>query len=234
MKRFTRSLSPAVLRIVLPIIILLLSLQDVSGQYQDFRSWWSGKISYDISDKIETSLDLGQRFRSNSLAYDKTLLTAGLEYEIINDLQVEAGYRYVILKDDRLNWETRYRVHMDLSYDIDIEPVTIQLRERLQYGFEELNSVGAYSSNKLVNRNRLKLEYDVFSSPLTLFGSGEFFADLSESTPFLPSAIRFEAGAELMLSFNADIEISYMIDHELNDNNPLTAHVLVIGFSYKL
>ena len=234
MKRFTRSLSPAVLRIVLPIIILLLSLQDVSGQYQDFRSWWSGKISYELSDELEGSLDLGQRFRSNSLVYDKSLITAGLEYEIIKDLKIEGGYRYVILKDERLNWATSYRVHGDVTYDIDIDPVTIQLRERLQYGFDELNTLGAYSSNKLVNRNRLKVEYDVFSSPLTLFGSGELFADLNEQSPYLPSAIRFEAGAEVMLSFSADLEFSYMIDHELNDSNPLTAHVFIVGFSYKL
>lgn len=234
MKRFTKPMNSAALRIVFPIIILVLSLTDVNGQYQDFRSWWSGKVSYELTDELEASLDLGQRFRSNSLVYDKTLVTAGLEYEIINDLKIEGGYRFVVLKNDRLNWETRYRVHADLSYDIDIDPVTIQLRERLQYGFEELNSVGAYSSNKLVNRNRLKVEYDIFSSPLTLFGSGEFFVDLNERTPFLPSAIRFEAGVELMLSFKTDLEVSYMIDHELNDSNPLTAHVLVVGFSYKL
>jgi len=234
MKRLLFRLLLSCLRRYFFLPALFIVSLNVSGQVQDFRSWWSADFSKEVTDELEISLDLGQRFRNNSLRYDKSLITAGVEYELFKDFTIEGGYRYIVLKDDRLSWSSRYRVNADAAYDLDLEKFTLQLRERIQYGFDDLNSLDDYGRNKLTNRNRLKAEYDIFGSPVTVFGLGEFFVDLNEHPAFLPSGYRVEAGAQVMLSFTSDLEISYMMDHELNDSNPLTAHVIVVSFSYKL
>lgn len=216
--------------------ILLLSLFSVkaAGQRQDFRSWWEIDVSKDIAKDLQASLELSQRFKTNSLRYDRSLLTAGLEYEIFKNFEVEAGYRFYLLQDDRMQLATKYRINGDVSYSVDLAAFTLQIRERLQYGFDDLSTIEEYALNKLTNRNKLTLEYDLFGSPATFFGSYELFTDISKRSSIEISDHRFEVGVQYALSFKSDLSVSYMLDKEVNSVNPLTAHVIVIGFGYDL
>lgn len=216
------------------ILLLFLFPGKADGQYQDFRSWWDVDVSKDLTKDLQASLDFSQRFKSNSLRYDRSLLTAGLEYEIFKNFEVEAGYRFYLLQDDRMQLSTKYRINGDVSYAVELEDFEVQLRERLQYGFDDLRTIEEYALNKLTNRNKLTLEYDLFGSPITFFGSYELFTDISNRSSIEISDHRFELGIQYALSFKSDIEISYMLDKEVNTPNPLTAHVIVIGFGYDL
>ena len=88
--------------------------------------------------------------------------------------------------------------------------------------------------NKLTNRNKFTLKYDLFGLPFDLFGSYELFTDLSNAEAIQISDHRVELGIEYDLSFRSQIELSYMLDKELNQSDPLTAHILVVGFGYDL
>lgn len=228
----TKRVKPGIYIIV--ILLFSLSAQKTAGQYQDFRTWWDVDVSKDLTKDLQASLDFSQRFKSNSLRYDRSLLTAGLEYEIFRNFEVQAGYRFYLLRDDRMQMSTKYRINGDISYAVDLAEFKLQLRERVQYGFDDFRTIEEVALNKLTNRNKLTLEYDLFGSPITFFGSYELFTDISEPSSIEISDHRFELGLQYALSFKSDIEISYMIDKEVNSTNPLTAHVIVIGFGYDL
>ncbi len=219
-------------------IVFMLMLSVVSpkavGQDQDFRTWWEADISKDITNDLQASLDFSQRFKSNSLRYDRSLLTASLEYELFKNFEIDAGYRFYLLQDNRMQLTTKYRIHGDVSYAVDLEAFEIQFRERVQYGFNDLASIERLTDNKLTNRNKLTLEYDLFASPMNFFGSYELFTDITSISAIELSDHRFELGVEVALSFTSQVEISYMLDRELNAFDPLTAHIVVIGFSYDL
>ncbi|MDF1572735.1 MAG: DUF2490 domain-containing protein [Bacteroidales bacterium] len=228
----TSRMKPGVL--IIFMLLLMLIAPKAEGQEQDFRTWWEVDISKDLTNDLQASLDFSQRFRANSLRYDRTLLTAGLEYELFKNFEIDAGYRFYILRDDWMNLATKYRIHGDLSYSVDIAAFEIQFRERVQYGFNDFSTIEDFADNKLTNRNKLSLEYDLFASPFTLFGSYELFTDISNISALEISDHRVELGVEYALTFKSKLGLSYMFDREVNKSNPLTAHVIVIGFGYDL
>lgn len=218
-------------------VLLLVALSfplNVNAQRQDFRTWWSADISKEIINNLEANVELEQRWRNNSLRYDRSLITASLQYEIINDLDIEGGYRYIVLNDDLRAIATSYRFHGDLSYGYGLSRFDFKVRSRLQYGFDDLNSLEDYRLNKLTNRNKFSLEYDVFGKPFSFFASYEFFLRLDNAVPARLSDHRFETGIEYDLSFKSSLEFSYMFDQEVNQSNPLQSHILVFSYGYTL
>lgn len=215
------------------IAFLLLAGSQLFGQEQDFRSWWSIDLSKDLTKNLQAELELGQRFQNNSLGYERSLVTAGLEYELINDFEIGGGYRYIVYKDDGL-FTTKYRIHGDVRYEVSVYSFSFQLRERIQYGFQDFNTIENYGSNNLTNRSRLSAEYDIFASPFTLFASYELFLGLNTSSGVQIRDHRYKAGAEYKLSMRSDLELGYMFNAETNRSSPLNAHVLLISYSYRL
>lgn len=228
----TSRMKPGVL--IVFILLLMLVAPKVEGQEQDFRSWWEVDVSKDLTKDLQASLEFSQRFRANSLRYDRSLLTAGLEYELFKNFEIEAGYRFYVLQDNLMQLTTKYRVNGDVSYSVDIESFEIQFRERVQYGFEDFSTIEVFADNKLTNRNKLTLEYDLFASPLTFFGSYELFTDIGNFSAIEISDHRLELGVDYTLTHKSQLSVSYMFDKEVNTSNPLTAHVIVIGFGYDL
>lgn len=203
------------------------------GQEQDFRSWWSVDLTKDLTKNLQADLELGQRFQDNSLGYDRSLVTAGLEYELFNNFEIGGGYRYIVYKDKGL-FDSKYRIHGDVSYEVSVSSFSFQLRDRIQYGFQDFSAIENYGNNNLTNRSRLSAEYDIFASPIALFASYELFLGLNASSGVQIRDHRYKVGAEYKLSMRSDLELGYMLNAEANRSSPLNAHVLLVAFSYRL
>jgi hypothetical protein len=215
------------------VVFLLLVSIGLYGQEQEFRSWWSVDLTKGLTKNLQAELELGQRFQDNSLGYDRSLVTAGLEYELFNNFEIGGGYRYIVYKDKGL-LDTKYRVHGDISYQYSISSFSFQLRERIQYGFQDFSTIESYRSNNLTSRSRVRARYDIFGSPLRLFASYELYLGLNTSEGIQARDHRIQAGTSYKLSMRSDIELGYMLNEELNRSRPLRAHVLVVEFSYRL
>lgn len=221
-------------RILVLVFLFVLSFSQVSAQYQDFRSWWNVDLSKDISKDLKAGLEFSQRFKENSLRYDRTLATLGLEYEVIKNLSLEGGFRYIAVKDNSQVFVSRYRVHGNVTYDYKLDRFTLKLRERVQYGFNDLNSLDEFYSNSLTNRTKLSVDYDIFGSPFSLRSSYELFVDLNDPEGLTISDHRLHAGLRLKLNSKSDLDVSYMFDMEVNKVNPLRSNVIILTFGYDL
>ena len=215
------------------VFFLLVAGSNLYGQEQDFRSWWSVDLTKNITRNLQAELELGQRFQDNSLGYDRSLVTAGLDYQLFNNFKIGGGYRYIVFKD-RGFFDTKYRAHGDISYQYSISSFSFQLRERIQYGFQDFSTIENYRSNNLTSRSRVRARYDIFGSPLRLFASYELFLGLNTSEGIQARDHRIQAGTSYKLSMRSDLELGYMLNVEANRSNPLNAHVLVVEFSYRL
>jgi len=190
-------------------------------------------LSKDLTKNLQVELELGQRFQDNSLRYERSLITAGLEYELFNDFEIGGGYRYIVFKEEGI-FDSKFRIHGDVSYEISPGSFSFQLRERIQYGFQDFVTLDDYRANNLTSRSRFKGEYDIFASPFTLFASYELFLGLNTSSGLQVRDHRYQAGAEYKLSMRSDLELRYLFNKEANRKNPLNAHVIVISYAYRL
>ncbi len=220
------------------IVVLLLGMLSLSvrssAQQQDFRTWWSADFSKDLTSDLGMSVELEQRFRYNSLQYDRSLVTTAVAYDVLKNLELEAGGRFLLVRDDQGILEPRYRIHGDVTYDYDIYDFTFSARGRLQYGFTDLNTIDNYYENKLTNRNKFTAEYDIFGWPVSLFASYELFVALEKYSPLMLSDHRFKTGIEYMLSFKSSLELVYILNQELHRSDPMRAHVMTVSYSRKL
>jgi hypothetical protein len=212
-------------------LLFFLSINS-SAQYQDFRSWWSIDLSKDLSKDLKAGLEIGQRFKENSLAYDRSLATFELAYEVFKDFSLEGGYRFIATKDKYLNLGSKYRIHGSASYDYKFDRLTLKLREQLQYGYDDFTTLNELYSNNLTNRNKFSVDYNFFASPFSVKSSYELFIKLSDATGVNISDHRFQLGLNMVLNSKADIEVAYMFNKEVNKINPLSSNVLVLGFNY--
>jgi hypothetical protein len=120
-----------------------------------------------------------------------------------------------------------------VSYKYKISSFSLGLREQVQYGFNDLNTIDYYFENKLMSRTRVSAKYAIFGTPLAVHSSYEFFLNLNSLFGVMPSAHRIKAGVEYSFSGKSELDISYMLEEEFNTANPVRSHILALTFGYK-
>ncbi len=219
-------------------LIVLLLLPWVGGeslgQQKDFLTWWELSLDKGLGKGIDLSGELEQRFRNNSLQYDRTLVTLAGDYDFRDYLNVAAGMRAVLVSNRELQLRTKYRIHVDLTGSHSLGGVDLSLRARLQYGFEEIFNTGVSGNNKFVNRFRLKASYHIFGTRFGGFATLESYHLFSDQRGVLFYKMRYSAGAQFDLDFRSQFTLRYILEDEFNVRNPLQSHILLFGYAYKL
>jgi len=212
----------------------LLSTDDLVGQQQDFQSWWELNLDKGLSNGVDLSGEVEQRFRNNSLQYDRTMVTVAGDYDIKDYLNLAAGARALLSSDRELVLNTRYRLHMDVTGRYPLSRFDLSLRIRLQYGFNDLFLQESSASNNLINRYRVKASYKIFGTKLGWFASIEGWHPYTDLPNRLFNNIRYSAGAAYALNFRSELGIRYILEDEFNVENPLQSHILVFSYSHNL
>lgn len=219
---------------VLLVFLILLWCGSLSGQQQDFQSWYSLTLNKGLKSGIDLSLEGEQRFENNSLQYDRSVLTLSADYDLTGWLNAELGVRGLVRMNRERRLTPQYRFHADATLDHDIWLLDCSLRSRLQYGFDELDFVSDAGGSKLVSRNRLEAGYDIFGTRFEVSVYVESFHQLSGSPIRSFYKMRYSAAIQYMLNFRSDISLRYILEDEFNVTDPLQAHILVLGYSYDL
>lgn len=214
--------------------LCLLSWPALQGQEKDFQTWWEAELQADLPRGFDLSGELEQRFRNNSLQYDRTLVTLTGGYEVNPYLDLNAGFRMVVVQDRELQLQNKFRIHADVTGNYTVARLDFSLRARLQYGFDDILDIGWIRQNNLVNRNRLKVEHHIFGTRFTVEASLESWHLLNDLPSRLNYKMRVSGGMEYMLSFVSSFSLRYILEDEFNVKNPLQSHILVVGYQHQL
>lgn len=216
------------------LVLILLSHAGLRAQVNDFRTWSELDLRKDIGKDLQLSLEIGQRFKENSLRYDRTLFTGEIQWDITGSLELSGGARYYIVSNSELDVVSRYRLNTDLSWEHKIGSFSAGIRQRIQYGFDDIATIDDYTGNNLKSRSRLQAGYHIFGTPLTLEASYEMFLGIFRNDGVYPVEHRLKAGSGIVLSQRAELEIAYLMESEVNVVAPVRAHILVLGIKYIL
>ena len=146
-------MSTVIRKLVVSIVSLFFLNVSVLAQYEDFRIWTSADLRKSFGD-VSLNLELGQRLKENATANERSLATLSFRYKLNSEISLETGYRYQLVSDTERELEAKHRIHGDFRYKYTLGDFSVKFRERLQYGLER---------DKLYNRVRLGLSYDIFS-----------------------------------------------------------------------
>ncbi len=215
-------------------MLMLPETVELSGQQKDFSTWYEFEIDKGLNNGVDLALEVEQRFKNNSLQYDRTQLTLTGDYDITNYFRTAVAFRALLATDNELNLQRGYRVHVDATGSHTISVFDLSLRMRMQYGFDDYIFDGHFSDNNLVYRNRLKAEYHLFGTRMGFFATIESWHVLSGNPDRLFYKMRYSAGAEYSLNFRSGFIVRYILEDEFNVVNPLQSHILVFGFFHSL
>ena len=215
-------------------IFLFLSVAELYGQQKDFGSWWEFEMSGRLKNDLKLTGELEQRFKENSLQSDRTLLTLGGEYNVLDYLNLAAGIRTIFITDPESRLHTRFRIHTDATGHYDFDRTELSFRLRFQYGFEDIFFIGYFSENNFVSRQRIKAAHDFFGTRLGIFGSLENWIRFDDRYGRPLYKIRLVAGTQYSIGRQSRISLRYIFENEFNSVNPLQIHVLALGYSYRL
>lgn len=213
-------------------IVSLLGSGDLHGQVKDFQSWWELELSKEITGRLDLNGELEQRFQNNSLQYNRTLVTLGASYDLLDFLRLAGGARTIFVMDREQQMHARYRIHMDAVGSYDLSGFEFSLRTRIQYGFEELLALSYFRLKSTANRNKLKVTHHIFGTRIDWFAFVESYHSSNNESQWLTYAIRYSAGVRYSPNFSSRFSLRYILEDEFNMPNPMQLYILVLGYSY--
>lgn len=216
------------------VFFFLLMWPELKGQEKDFQTWWEAELQADLPHGLDLSAEFEQRFRNNSLQYDRTLVTLTGGYDLNDYLDVGAGVRMLAVQDRELKMQNRFRIHADVTGSYTVARIDLSLRAKLQYGFDDLLDIGSVRLNNLVHRNRLKLEHHIFGTRFSVWAYLESWHLLNDVPSRLTYKMRYSGGIEYALSFVSSLSLRYILEDEFNVKNPQQSHILVMGYKHQL
>jgi len=213
-------------------LLLFIGAAGLQGQVRDFQSWWSLELDKKITGRLELNGELEQRFQNNSLQYDRSMMTLGASYDLLDYLTLDGGARLALVMDGEHQVQTRFRFHMDATGGYDISGFDLSLRLRIQYGFEDFSVLNFFSLNALVERNKLKVQRHIYGTRIDWFASFESFHGSTSQSNWRTYALRYSAGARFSLNFRSSFSFQYTLDNEMNVPAPQLLSILALGYSY--
>jgi len=206
----------------------------LSGQVTDFQTALEARLVKEFKSDIDLDLSLEQRFRENSLQYDRTMTTLEGSYKLGKGFSVGSGARWVVMKNTRLELVNRFRLHADLSYKVPVKPVSVSLRSMLQYGFDEQVLRKEPDLASLYDRNRIELGYHFFGTKISIQTGYELYTQLVNRERVVFCRSKTTAGVVYDFNRHSSLSFSWLYDREFNKADPQRAHMTGLSYTYKL
>ena len=191
-------------------------------------------VQKDLARNLSGALEEEVRLVNNSIGFDRTVTTLGLDYSLLEQkLKVGASYAFIRLYNSDNLFESRHRYYLNVSYKETIEPFTFSWRGRLQATSRDETRDSYKINPKYVMKNKLEVAYTVFGSPWKPYISCDFSTMLNDPAieGFELTRIRFVGGTTWRMNRTTYLDFFLRYDREMDWRDP---NVLSLGICYKV
>lgn len=200
------------------------------SQYSDFGSWYSASFSKEVVKDVGVEIGGQIRLSENNSFMESALVDVDLDYKFNKWLKPVVSYRYSLKNDYRTFFMPKHRLQLGLSFVKKTKPADFQLRTIYQIGVGDLNEGGwYYPESYWRNKFQVKIDLDKKFEP---YIAGELFYQLDYNYGL--DRYRLAAGLNWDLPKKMELKTGYLFQQEIRVADPLTEHVVQIGFSKKL
>lgn len=206
----------------------------VAAQNTDTRIRLSTKIEKEIVDDLDASMEYEHRFDQQLTAFDKAFIEPAISYNIAKPLRIGLSYRIILDQNKVREKQYKQRVGTYIRYDFKFDDFEFKIKTALQYGFDELTDASISYDQKLVNRNAIEIEYNIFGSKITPFVSYEFFYHLNNPNGAIINQWRFKTGGSYKISKSSKVQAYWLFENEFNVANPVDANIFGLSYSHNL
>ncbi|MGQ0828546.1 MAG: DUF2490 domain-containing protein [Bacteroidota bacterium] len=203
-----------------------------NAQVKDAGLWLGLSAEKKLSTRFALELTEEVRFNENISELATALTELGIGYKITKGLTSTVSYRFSQRRRVDDFYSLRHRYNIDLSYKVKIKKISVTMRGRFQSQYTDINAseTGNVPRNYLRSKFALKYLTGKKTSP---FISIEFFNRINDpSGEAFVDNIRYQFGLDHELNKFSTITLSYLINKQVNVNNPWTSYITAIGYKF--
>jgi hypothetical protein len=187
-----------------------------------------------ISKTWKAKVEVQQRFDTRYTTFDRLFIEPAINYNFHKKWRLEAIYRISYKEVEVSTQRMEHRGSMHLRFKNSIEDVTYKLKTGWQYGMENRDGYGFDYRNKLINRNSISLDYDIFGTKMTPEIEGEIFYYANHPNSGIINQWRIMAKVNYTFSNNNAIEAYYLFKQKINIAYPYKMHVFGLVYVFEL
>lgn len=225
-------------KLLTPLVCLLMfSFVYSQDDQKDLKSWTGINLKYKPNGKWAFNLEGQLRLKENISEVDNYFSELGATYTVFKGFKLGTALRYIRENDnegDVQGYENHFRYNIDASYKHKINDLSFKYRLRYQ-NKNELGvtpSEGDYAKQNL--RFKTSLRYNIKHWKLDPELSGEIYNHFEKNETNGFSKYRIALKTEYKLKEMGTIGVFYMIEKELNEDYPETAHILGVKYTYTI
>lgn len=201
------------------------------AQVNDAGLWASINLEKKVSSKLTLTFTEEARFNENISEPGTLFSEIGGNYKLKKYLVVGASYRFIQRRRVDDFYSMRHRYMMDVSLKHKIKKVAFTFRERFQTQYANINSSETGKVADRYLRSKLTVKFDL-DKKYTPFISAELFYQLTNPKGNELDNMRYAAGFEYKFNKRTSVDLFYLINKEINMNDPVNDYVTGIGFNY--
>jgi hypothetical protein len=216
----------------LSILFLFFSIS-LFGQVNDAGLWTSVGIDKDLADDFKADLEMETRFYENISELESAFLDLSLEYKLTKFLDVGVDYRFGNKKELNDIYLLRQRVAGNIYLDTDWRDLEFGYRLRLQRNLEGIRRDEAGIEFSSAVRHKFSITLDL-PDKYEIETEYEIFTGRTDQNRFDQTDWRVKAELKKGITKDDNISIGYLIQRQVNENNPLMEFVFMVSYSYEL
>jgi hypothetical protein len=214
------------------IFILLILGVTVYGQYQDARLWASLSIRYDPGKKWKIGLEEEARFFENISRLDKLNTELDLNYQISKLVDGGILYRLIGNPETRGNFDFNHR----FGAYLDIQKKYARWTCSFKTAFQKTYPGFQRTSERYLPENYVRAQAEVsreFKNKKTEpYTNIEFWYVMQTGEQAFIDQYRFTIGIKQKINKSNRLNFFYRIQQEMQVKNPLTAHIIGVGYGF--
>jgi len=209
------------------VFCFLLMCLTLSAQRKDFGIWSQLTLEKKITPRLAIGLTESVRLNENASRVNTHYSQVKINYKVARKINLVLGYRNAQKFSFDEKTDYRQRFQLDFIYKLKIKKLKIELQERFQTQFENIGR----SDNALVPefyyRTRATLSYNL-NRKITPYCSAELFVNQD----LIADKIRCRLGFSYDFDKRNSVKAYYMLDQQIQRNDPLGFYALGLGYKF--
>ncbi len=215
------------------ITLLLLTVNTINAQVEDFVTWWNFSVEGEISKKISYSVEPEIRFFENSSQLSSWQTEFSLGYEPIKNLGIGGIYRYTTDYEKPDYNRRRNRFSLYLKYQLKTGHFRWQYRGIWQNDFINTNSSPDGQTDYMGHRHKLTIKYRDKDWPVEPSVGVEHYFAVAPAKDAGEWKRRWFINIEREINKRLSAKISYKRQNEFDVANPDLTNILLVGLEYE-
>ena len=199
------------------------------AQVSDAGLWTNITLEKKITKNLDAVFTQEFRLNENITELGTFLSELGADYKIWKGLKAGLYYRYGFKQRLDGSYSQAHRVFLNLSYKQKIKRFEASYRVRLQMQYRDVNRSETGKIPDWYLRQKLHLGYNT-KSRFDPYLDGEIWYSLEPGRSCFDN-LRLSAGVVTRLSKKHTVDVGYLFQKELNTPDPLTDHILFVGYT---